>query len=152
MTTIFIESTVIGMDARPLAEWRRGPLMRLAELTAHDARIQEEGGSICSNPALGAAAYAQNTGHRPVVFGARTERWTLRLMQGLGLEVMEATVKEVIETDPAAMTDPWIATVAARGRAHPHSIRPHFTTVHQWALTTAHICEALNLHGMRTSR
>lgn len=150
MTTIFIESVLIGMAARPLAEWKRGPLLALAEMQMHGA-LREQAGVIYSHRALNALAHAQREGHRPVIFGTRAERATLDLVRLAGFEVMERTVQGVIDSTPLALSAPWVATVAARGRAHPHSIRPHITTAAQWRLTTARITTALRLHEMRTS-
>lgn len=149
MTTIFIESVLIGMAARPLADWRRGPLLALAEMTMHGA-LREQAGVIYSSRALNALSHVQRDGHRPIIFGTRAERGTLDLVRLAGFEVMEATVQGVIDATPLALSAPWVATVAARGRAHPHSVREHFTTVAQWRLTTARIYDALRLHEMRT--
>lgn len=149
MTTLFIESVLIGMAARPLGEWPRGPLLAMAEMQMHSA-LREQAGVIYSHRALIALAHAQKDGHRPIVFGTRTERATLDLVRLAGFEVMEATVQGVIDSTPLALTAPWVATVAARGRAHPHAVRGHVVTVAQWRLTTARICEALRLHEMRT--
>lgn len=149
MTTVFIESSLIGMAARPLAEWKRGPLLAMAEMQMHSA-LKEQAGVIYSHRALNALAYAQKDGHRPVIFGTRAERAVLDLVQAAGFEVVEATVQGVIDSTPLALSAPWVATVAARGRAHPHSIRPHITTAAQWRLTTARIYETLRLHEMRT--
>lgn len=150
MTTLLIESTLIGMAARPLTEWKRGPFIAMAEMQMHGA-LTERSGVIYASRAVGALRFAQERGHRPVIFGPRAERATLDLVQAYGVEVMEATVQGVIDHTPLALTAPWVATVAARGRAHPHSIRTHFTTAAQWRLTTARIYDALRLHETRTS-
>ena len=150
MTTIFIESALIGMAARPLAEWRRGPLIAMTEMQMHGA-LREQAGVIYASRAVGAVRYAQDQGHRPVIFGPRAERATLDLMQAYGFEVMEAAVQGVIDSTPLALSAPWVATVATRGRANPHAVRSHFVTAAQWALTTARITTALRLHEMRTS-
>jgi len=148
VTTVFIESSLIGMAARPLGEWKRGPLLAMAEMQMHGG-LREQAGVIYGGRALNALAYAQKDGHRPVVFGTRAERATLDLVRLAGFEVMERTVQGVIDSTPLALSAPWVATVAARGRAHPHAVREHFTTVAQWRLTTARIYEALRLHEMR---
>lgn len=150
MTTIFIESALIGMAARPLAEWKRGPLISMAEMQMHGA-LTERAGVIYTRRAVGALRYAQERGYRPVVFGPRAERATLDLMRAHGFEVEERTVQGLIDSTPLALSAPWVATVATRGRAHPHAVRSHFTTAGQWALTTARITTALRLHETRTS-
>lgn len=150
MTTLFIESALIGMAARPLVEWRRGPFIAMAEMQMHGV-LTERSGVIYASRAVGALRFAQEQGHRPVVFGPRAERATLDLMQAHGFEVEERTVQGVIDSTPLALSAPWVATVAARGRAHPHAVRSHFVTAGQWALTTARITTALRLHEMRTS-
>ena len=150
MTTLFIESTLIGMAARPLTDWKRGPLIAMTEMQMHGA-LREQAGVIYTSRAVGALRYAQEQGHRPVVFGPRAERATLDLMQAHGFEVEERTVQGVIDSTPLALSAPWVATVAARGRANPHAVRSHFVTAGQWALTTARITTALRLHEMRTS-
>lgn len=150
MTTVFIESVLIGMAARPLAEWRRGPLLAMAEMTMHGA-LREQAGVIYAPRAIAALRYAQDQDNRPVIFGTRAERATLDLMRAYGFEVEERTVQGLIDRTPLALTAPWVTTVAARGRAHPHAIRTHFTTAAQWRLTTARICVALRLHETRTS-
>ncbi len=149
MTTIFIESALIGMAERPLREWKRGPLLALAEATMHSV-VKEEAGVIYAPRAMTALAHARKTGHRPVVFGTRAERATLDFVRARGIEVMEATVQGVIDSTPLALSAPWVATLMARGRAHPHSVRGHFATAGQWALTTARIATALRLHETRT--
>lgn len=149
MTTIFIESVLIGMAARPLADWKRGPLLALAEMQMHGA-LREQAGVIYSGRALNALAHAQKDGHRPIIFGTRAERATLDLVRLAGFEVMEKTVQGVIDATPLALSAPWVTTVAARGRAHPHAVRANFTTAAQWRLTTARIYDALRLHETRT--
>lgn len=150
MTTIFIESALIGMAARPLVEWRRGPFIAMAEMQMHGA-LMERAGVIYTTRALGALAHARTEGHRPVIFGPRAERATLDLLRAYGFEVEERTVQGLIDHTPLALTAPWVATVAARGRAHPHAVRGHFTTAGQWALTTARVTTALRLHETRAS-
>ncbi|MEZ3155925.1 hypothetical protein AB1K56_03270 [Microbacterium sp. BWR-S6Y] len=149
MTTLFIESVLIGMAARPLVDWKRGPLITLAEMQMHGA-LREQAGVIYTSRAVGALRHAQARGHRPVIFGPRAERAALDLMRAYGFEAEECTVQGLIDSTPLALTAPWVATVAARGRAHPHAVRGHVVTVAQWRLTTARICEALRLHEMRT--
>ncbi|MDF2916249.1 MAG: hypothetical protein K0S70_466 [Microbacterium sp.] len=150
MTSIFIESALIGMAARPLAEWKRGPFIAMAEMQMHGA-LTERAEVIYTTRAVGALRCAQEQGHRPVIFGPRAERATLDLCQAYGFEVMEASVQGVIDSTPLALSAPWVATVMARGRAHPHRVRTHFVTAAQWALTTARISTALRLHETRTS-
>lgn len=150
MTTLFIESSLIGMAARPLADWKRGSLLAMAEMQMHGA-LREQGEVIYAPRAIAALRYAQDQGNRPVIFGSRTERATLDLLRAYGFEVEERTVQGLIDSTPLALSAPWVATVAARGRAHPHSVRPHFVTAAQWRLTTARICTALRLHETRTS-
>jgi len=145
MTTLFIESVLIGMAARPLAEWRRGLFIAMAEMHMHGA-LREQAGVIYTSRAIWTLHHVRNQGHRPVVFGSQTERATLDMLRAYGFEVMEATVQQVIDRTPLALTAPWVATVAARGRAHPHPLRRHFTTAPQWRLTTACIDTALRLH------
>lgn len=150
MTTIFIESILIGMAARPLSEWKRGPFIAMAEMQMHGA-LTEQAGVIYTSRAIGALRYAQEHGHRPVIFGPQAERTTLELIQAYGFEVVESSVQGVIDSTPLALSAPWVATPAARGRAHPHAVRNHFVTAAQWALTGARINTALRLHEMRTS-
>lgn len=150
MTTVFIESALIGMAARPLSGWKRGPFIAMAEMQMHGA-LTERAEVIYTTRAVGALRHAQKQGHRPVIFGPRPERATLELMQAYGFEVMESSVQGVIDSTPLALTAPWVATPAARGRAHPHEVRGHFVTAGQWALTGARIWTALRLHETRTS-
>ncbi len=150
MTTLFIESALIGMAARPLADWRRGPLIAMAEMQVHGALV-ERAGVIYTPRAVGALRHAQERGHRLIIFGPRAERATLELCQAYGFEAEERSVQGLIDSTPLALSAPWVATVAARGRAHPHAVRRHFVTTGPWGLTTARITTALRLHEMRTS-
>lgn len=151
MTTLFIESTLIGMAARPLAEWKRGPLIRMAEMML-TPDLAEGGGAIYSRRAANALRHLREQGHTPVIFGTRRERATLELVRAWGFEIMERSVQGVIDHTPLALSAPWVATVSARGRAHPHSVRAHFVTAAQWGLTTGRTSTALRLHEMRASR
>lgn len=148
MTTVFIEAAVIGMAARPLADWRRGPLIRLWEAQAA-GYLREEGDVLYSNRGLLVAEGLRAEGCAIRVFGTRDERPVLDWLRDKGFSTVEATVPRLVETTPLALTRPWLATVASRGRA-PHNIRRNFVTVAQLGLSGHHAASALRLQAERT--
>lgn len=150
MTTLLIEATVIAMAARPLTDWKRGPLIRLSETQA-SGDLREEGEVLYSNRALLVAGGLRAEGHTLRVFGTRDERPVLDWMEGRGFSVVEATVPRLVETTPLALTRPWLATVASRGRA-PHNIRGNFVTATQLGLSGRHAADALRMNTERTAR
>jgi hypothetical protein len=150
MTTLFIEATVIGMAARPLGEWKRGPLIRLFETQA-SGDLREDGEALYSNRALLVAEGLRAEGHTLRIFGTRDERTVLGWLEGRGFSVVEATVPRLVESTPLALISPWLATVASRGRA-PHNIRAHFTTATQLGLGGRHVADALRMPTERTAR
>lgn len=148
MNTIFVEASPIGMAARPLADYRRGPLIRLWEAQAA-GDLREEGDVVYSNRALLVAEGLRAEGCAIRVFGTRDERPVLDWLRGKGFATVEATVPQLVESTPLALIAPWLATVASRGRA-PHNIRRRFTTVAQLGLSGHHAASALRLQAERT--
>lgn len=150
MTTVFIEASVIGMAARPLADYKRGPLIRLFETQAA-GDLREEGDALYSNRALLVAEGLRAEGHTLRIFGTLDERHVLDWLDTRGFSVVEATVPRLVETTPLALTRPWLATVASRGRA-PHNIRANFVTASQLGLSGRHAAEAIRMKTERTTR
>lgn len=150
MTTFFIESALIGMAARPLTDWRRGPLIRLFETQA-SGDLREEGDTLFSNRALLVAESLRAEGHTLRIFGTADERPVLDWLDARGFSVVEATVPRLVETTPLALTRPWLATVASRGRA-PHNIRSNFTTATQLGLSGRHAAVAPRMNTEGTAR
>jgi hypothetical protein len=91
VTTVFIESVLIGMAARPLANYRRGPLIRLFETQA-SGDLREEGDALFSNRALLVAEGLRAEGHALRIFGTAGDRPVLDWLHGRGFSVVEATV------------------------------------------------------------
>ena len=150
MTTVFIESVLIGMAARPLADYRQGPLIRLFETQA-SGDLRETGEALYSNRALLVAEGLRAEGHLLRIFGTADDRPVLDWLHGRGFSVVEATVPRLVETAPLALTRPWLATVASRGRA-PHNIRGNFVTATQLGLSGRHAADALRMNTERTAR
>lgn len=143
MTTLFIEASLIGLTARPLGDWKRGPLIRLAEGAASDD-LRTEGAAIYSRRAVAALGWLQAADEKVHIFGSAADRAVLDWLAGRGFSVIEATVPRLVESTPLALTRPWLATVASRGRA-PHNIRARFTTAAQLGMTEAHVDHALRM-------
>lgn len=149
MTALIIESSLLGLAARPLGGWKRGPLLRLAEAQMH-GDLREDGEGIYSHAAVTALSVLRIQRHAPVIFGPRSERGMLDLLDGWGFTVYEATGPALLNRTPRAITNPWLATVATRGRL-PHALRPQVVTAAQLGLTPAHADRALRLHAERTT-
>lgn len=148
MTALIIESSLLGLAARSLGEWKRGPLLRLAEAQMH-SDLRSEGAAIYGHSAVKALSVLRIQGHAPVIFGPLSERGVLDLLDGWGFTVYEATGPALLNRTPRAITNPWLATVATRGRL-PHALRSQVVTAAQLGLTPAHTDRALRLHPERT--
>lgn len=121
---VVIESTVIALAARPLAEWQPGQLHRIAVLTAC-GQLGDDQGLIHATEALTEIWALQTVGYDLAVWRPEKERKaSTSFWEGEDIRVLDSTWRSVVAENPDAA---FIVPPSKRHRSHP-AYRQRMTT------------------------
>lgn len=121
---VIIESTVIAVAARPLADWQPGQLGRIAALVAQK-RIGDDDGHLHSTDALAEVAALQLAGYEVAVWRPEKERAaSTRFWEREGIEVLDSTWRLAVDQHADAA---FIVAPSKRHRSDP-AYRDRMTT------------------------
>ncbi|WP_447947952.1 hypothetical protein [Microbacterium maritypicum] len=121
---VIIESTVIALAARPLAEWQPGQLHRIAALTARRS-LGEDRGLLHGTEALTEIWALQTVGYRVAVWRPEKERnASTRFWEGESIAVLDGTWRSTVDRHSDAA---FIVVPSKRHRSDP-AYRDRMTT------------------------
>lgn len=121
---VVIESTVIALAARPLAEWQPGQLHRIAALTAC-GQLGDDQGLIHATEALTEIWALQTVGYSVAVWRPEKERKaSTTFWEKEGVAVLDGTWRSTVSAHPAAA---FIVPPSKRHRSDP-AYRMRMTT------------------------
>lgn len=121
---VVIESTVIALAARPLAEWQPGQLHRIAVLTAC-GQLGDDRGLIHATESLTEIWALQTVGYSVAVWRPEKERKaSTAFWDGEGIAVLDGTWHSAVSEHPAAA---FIVPPSKRHRSDP-AYRQRMTT------------------------